>query len=246
MIYNNSVFLKKMDLIIYFLGSLYIISALFRFSYSYSKLFLKKYKKIDLSQFEKIDEIIYSSIHSVFILLLSGYSLQNNIFALDFHTQNHSITHESIKFTLALSLSYFSLDLIKCILKLNSIFILHHLCAIHLLLLSTNSLYENIHEGSFVMAYLFLLECNTPLMNLGILLKMLKFDYNIYGSVWILHLLSYTICRLIMIPYITYYYYYHNGINYYQIPSLMIIYGGSCFWAYKQLYGIQKKVILHI
>ncbi len=232
-----------MDLIVYFFGSLYIISALFRFSYSYSKKFVEKSKYIDKSKIQKLDEIIYSSIHSILIILMASYSLQDNIFALDFSKNNQMISNEGTKLTLIFSLSYFILDLIKCIIHMNSVFILHHLCAINLLLFSAYSLNDRNYEGSFVMAYLLLLECNTPLMNLGTLLKLLKFDYNIYGTVWILHLISYVLCRLIMIPYISYYYYLHNKIDYYQIPNLLIIYGGSSYWAYKQMIGIKKHLI---
>ena len=175
---------------------------------------------------------------------MASYSLQDNIFALDFSKNNQMISNEGTKLTLIFSLSYFILDLIKCILHMNSVFILHHLCAINLLLFSACSLNERSYEGSFVMAYLLLLECNTPLMNLGTLLKLLKFDYNIYGTVYgYLHLISYVLCRLIMIPYISYYYYLHNKMDYYQIPNLLIIYAGSSYWAYKQMIGIKKHLI---
>lgn len=235
-----------MDLITYFLGSLYIISALFRFSNSYSKMLIKQYKYIDKSKLEKIDEIIYSTIHSILIICMTSYSLQDNIFALDFEKLNNAsimCTTESTKLTLIFSLSYFTLDLVKCILNMNTIFILHHLCAINLLLFSASSLNERNYEGSFVMAYLLLLECNTPFMNLGNLLKIFNFDYNIYGTVWVLHLISYILCRLVMIPYISYYYFLHNKIDYYQIPNLLIIYCGSTYWAYKQMIGIKKYLI---
>ncbi len=230
-----------MDLSIYFFGSLYIISALFRFSNSYSKMLVYKYKYLDKSKIEKLDEIIYSTIHSILIILMTSYSLQDNIFALDFGKSIENNTNEAIKLTLLFSLSYFTLDLVKCILHMNTIFILHHLCAINLLLFSASTL--NHHEGSFVMAYLLLLECNTPFMNLGSLLKLLQFDYNIYGTVWVLHLISYILCRLIMVPYISYYYFLHHPLNYYQIPNLLIIYGGSTYWAYKQMIGIKKHLI---
>ncbi len=232
-----------MDLIIYFIGSLYIISALFRFSYTYSKKYIQNSPYIDKSKITKLDEIIYSTIHSILITFMASYSLQDNIFALDFNKNNQIINNEGTKLTLIFSLSYFILDLIKCIQNMNSIFILHHFCAISLLLFSAYSLNERSYEGSFVMAYLLLLECNTPFMNLGTLLKLLKFDYNIYGSVWIFHLISYILCRLIMIPYISYYYYLHNKIDYYQIPNLLIIYAGSSYWAYKQIIGIKKHLI---
>ncbi len=228
-----------MDLIIYFVGSLYIISALFRFSYSQSKYLIKSNKYLDKSKLNKIDEIIYSSIHSILIILLSSYSLQDNIFSLNL--ENVSKDSESTKFTLMLSLSYFTLDLVNCIINLNKVFILHHICAINLLLFSALS--SNNYEGSFVMAYLLLLECNTPIMNLGLLLKILNFDYNIYGIVWIFHLCSYILCRLIMIPYVSYLYYSLNKINYYQLPNLLIIYFGSTYWAYKQFIGIKKYLI---
>ncbi len=232
-----------MELTIYILGSLYIISSLFRFSHAYTHQLFHDYRFMKKYTY-KIEEMIYSTIHSALILLLSGYALQENIFDLDYASKYKSISvSEPIKLTIGLSLAYFTLDLLKCIKHLNGIFVLHHICAIHLLAFSAYSLDKHPYEGYFVMAYLFLLECNTPFMNLGMFLKICNFDYNVYGSVWVLHLLSYTLCRLIMVPYITYYYYSYYGINYYQIPNLAIIYGGSCYWAYKQLCGIQKRLI---
>jgi hypothetical protein len=227
---------------IYFFGSLYIISALFRFSYSYSKLLIKNNKYIEKDKLKRVDEIIYSSIHSILIILLSSYSLKDNIFSLDFSKQI-PLPCESTKLTLLFSLSYFTLDLFKCIINLDYIYILHHICAINLLLFSVVSLNERNYESSFVLAYLLLLEVNTPLMNLGSILKLLKFDYNVYGVVWVLHLISYILCRLIMVPYITYYYYYYNDINYYQLPHLLIIYFGSFYWAFKQIKGINYMVL---
>ncbi len=231
-----------MEFIIYFFGSLYIISALFRFSNTYSKLLINHYKYLNKNDIQKIDEIIYSTIHSVLVILMSSYSLQDNIFDLNFNKEYINV-NEASKLTLIFSLSYFTLDLIKCILNMNTIFILHHICAINLLLFSAFSLQEREYEGSFVMAYLLLLECNTPLMNLGTLLKLFKLDYNIYGTIWILHLISYILCRLIMIPYISYYYFLHNKISYYQLPNLFIIYIGSTYWVYKQIIGIKKYLI---
>ncbi len=224
-----------MEFWVYFMGSLYMISSLFRFSKVYSTYIFR-----DRVRQQRIEEMIYSTLHSSTLLLLSGCALQENICSTQL--QDHGRISEMMKFATAFSLSYFSMDLIQCISKLNMIFVLHHICAIHLLYMSSQK-FNRVHEGSFVMAYLFLLEWNTPLMNLGTLLKMMKFDYYVYGSVWVLHLISYTLCRLIMIPYITYYYYHHYGIDYYQLPNLAIIYGGSCYWAYKQLCGIQKRIL---
>ncbi len=254
-----------MDIWIYILGSLYAVSALFRFSYSYSKYLIehrffgwvdrKSCAKIDE---QRVDEWIYSTIHSLFIITLTGYSLHDQVIGggedgggsgLIVKSENGSGGEpaDAVKLTLALSLSYFTLDLIKCILRLNFPFILHHLCAINLLLSSVDLIYESPYAGSYLMAYLLLLEVNTPLMNLGFLLKAFNFDYNIYGTVWSVHLLSYILCRLVMIPYMTYYYFAHIGSEsenlYYQIPNMLIIYLGSSYWAYRQMIGIQRKVV---
>ncbi len=237
-----------MDLIVYIFGTLYMISSLFRFSNYYSKYMIEnkyiEHKKIEKSLLHnKVDEWIYSTVHSFFITFLSAYSLKKNIFSLDYQETK---VDEGVKLCVSLAFSYFSLDLFKCILQYNILFIIHHLCAIHLLYHSIQSFENKPYEGYFMMAYLFLLECNTPLMNLGIALKTLDFDSNIYGFVWIIHLISYILCRLIMIPYISYYYFYYKGneIDYTQIPSIIIIYFGSCFWAYKQYKGIEKYVLL--
>lgn len=264
-----------MDIWVYILGSLYAVSALFRFSYSYSKYLIahrffgwvdkETCAKID---YQRVDEWIYSTIHSLFIIVLTGYSLQDHVLGPWNGTGNGTKVvsgdcPDSIKLTLALSLSYFTLDLVKCILRLNYPFILHHLCAINLLMTSMDQIMDGIESGkggsagSYLMAYLFLLEVNTPLMNLGFLLKAFNFDYNIYGTVWSLHLISYILCRLVMVPYLTYYYYQNlmdgsrneNGGGggedsiYYQIPNLLIIYLGSSYWAYRQVIGIQRRVL---
>ncbi len=253
-----------MDLWIYIMGSLYAVSALFRFSYSYSKYLIERRffgwvdreacAKID---YQRVDEWIYSTIHSLFIILLTGYSLQDHVLGSGMKEGAEGDCPDSVKLTLALSLSYFSLDLVKCVLRLNYPFILHHLCAINLLLTSMDQIMDGIESGkggsatgSYLMAYLLLLEVNTPLMNLGFLLKAFNFDYNIYGTVWSLHLISYILCRLVMVPYLTYYYY-HNLMDgskggdslYYQIPNLLIIYLGSSYWAYRQVMGIQRRVL---
>lgn len=250
------------------MGSLYAVSALFRFSYSYSKYLIERRffgwvdreacAKID---YQRVDEWIYSTIHSLFIILLTGYSLQDHVLGNGIKEGGSGTEGgtgdcpDSVKLTLALSLSYFSLDLVKCVLRLNYPFILHHLCAINLLLTSMDQIMDGIESGkggsatgSYLMAYLLLLEVNTPLMNLGFLLKAFNFDYNIYGTVWSLHLISYILCRLVMVPYLTYYYYQNLSNDgeeslYYQIPNLLIIYLGSSYWAYRQVMGIQRRVL---
>ncbi len=251
-----------MDLWIYIMGSLYAVSALFRFSYSYSKYLLERRffgwvdqetcAKID---YQRVDEWIYSTIHSLFIILLTGYSLQDHVLGSGMKEGAEGDCPDSVKLTLALSLSYFSLDLVKCVLRLNYPFILHHLCAINLLMTSMDQIGNGNGNGngsraagSYLMAYLLLLEVNTPLMNLGFLLKAFNFDYNIYGTVWSLHLISYILCRLVMVPYLTYYYYQNLSNDgeeslYYQIPNLLIIYLGSSYWAYRQVMGIQRRVL---
>jgi TLC domain len=248
-----------MDLWIYIMGSLYAVSALFRFSYSYSKYLLERrfFGWVDQEtcakiNYQRVDEWIYSTIHSLFIILLTGYSLQDHVLGSGIKGEGDKDCPDSVKLTLALSLSYFSLDLVKCVLRLNYPFILHHLCAINLLMTSMDQIGNGSGNGksagSYLMAYLLLLEVNTPLMNLGFLLKAFNFDYNIYGTVWSLHLISYILCRLVMVPYLTYYYYQNLSNDgeeslYYQIPNLLIIYLGSSYWAYRQVMGIQRRVL---
>ena len=93
------------------------------------------------------------------------------------------------------------------------------------------------------MYFIFLLESNTPLLNIGYLLKENKFHYSITCASWIIHLSMYILFRLVMIPKLILIYYMYEGITWktlFQLPNFMLILAGSTYWSYRQWIGIQK------
>jgi len=93
------------------------------------------------------------------------------------------------------------------------------------------------------MYLIFLLESNTILLNLGFLLKEFKFHYSITCTSWIIHLFLFVLFRIFNIPRILFIYYYNEPlsiINLSQIPSFILIFSGSVYWAYRQSIGISK------
>ena len=93
------------------------------------------------------------------------------------------------------------------------------------------------------MYFIFLLESNTILLNIGFLLKEFKFHYSITCSMWIIHLLLFVLFRIITLPRIIFIYYYNETITLktiYQFPSFILIYSGSVYWSYRQAIGIHK------
>ena len=105
------------------------------------------------------------------------------------------------------------------------------------------SLHYNENKGHYAMYLIFLLESNTLLLNIGFLLKELKFHYSITCSVWIIHLLCFILFRIITIPKIIFNYYYNEKINVIsimQLPAFLLIFSGSVYWSYRQAIGINK------
>jgi hypothetical protein len=233
----------------YLLGSFYIIRSIFRFSnYASQSLVENQWIEMPVSRIEKLDECIYSSLHAVLTTLLSSLSLTSPIFMNPYHPFDLTLYDKPINnqmqlFTTCFSLSYFILDLCKCIYHKKYVFILHHLASIHLLTNGLQSFGEDNHHGFYIMNMLFLLESNTVLLNVGYILKECKFHYSITCLSWIVHLMLFIIFRLITVPKLILVYYMYEGITMrtiLEIPSFMFILGGSMYWSYRQILGIQK------
>jgi hypothetical protein len=215
------------------LGSFYIIRSLFRFSENITKyLFKNKIINLPESKFEKINETISSSIHSILVSITSSISI------------NNLKTNNDLQYlTLSICISYFTIDLFKCLYYGKYLFIIHHLASIYLLLISIYTFINDVPLGIYAMYLIFLLESNTPLLNLGFILKEFNFHYSITCSVWILHLFCFFIYRIITIPIILFYFYYNekiNLINLLQLPAFILILTGSIYWSYRQFIGINK------
>jgi len=219
----------------YILGSFYIMRSLFRFSNNFTNyLFNNNIINLPITKYEKINESLFSTIHSLLVSIMSTISIKN----LENENDN-----EMQYLTSSLCFSYFLIDLIKCIYCKKYLFILHHLAAINLLLFTFYSFYHNENKGFYAMYFIFLLESNTILLNLGFLLKEFKFHYSITCTVWIIHLFLFILFRIINIPRILIIYYYNEPltmINISKIPSFILILSGSVYWAYRQAIGINK------
>jgi len=223
-----------MNIVTYILGSLYIMRSVFRFSnYFTSYLFNKNIIQLPITKYEKINESIYSSIHALFVSITSTLSINT----IELKDNNMQYLTSSICF------SYFFIDLFKCIYDKKYLFILHHLAALNLLLLTFYSFYYNENKGYYAMYLIFLLESNTILLNIGFLLKEFNFHYSITCTSWIIHLILFVLFRIVSIPKILFMYYYNeplNIINISKIPSFILILAGSVYWAYRQGIGIHK------
>jgi hypothetical protein len=135
------------------------------------------------------------------------------------------------------------MDLLRCIYYKKYMFIMHHLAAIQLLLSGLTSLNNNENKGFYIMHFIFLLESNTFLLNIGYILKECKFHYSIICTSWITHLLLFVLFRLIVLPRLILIYYLNEGLTLttlYQLPNFFLILAGSTYWSYRQLIGIQK------
>lgn len=233
----------------YLLGSYYIIRSIFRFSEHSSKYLIKnRYIEIPYSKIEKIEECIYSSLHGILSSSLASMSLSTPIFHDPYNPFSLTI-HEFPKnnqmqlFTTCFSLSYFLFDLCKCVYHKKYIFIMHHLAAIHLLLNGLHSFGAEENKGFYIMYFIFLLESNTVLLNLGYVLKECKFHYSVTCLSWIVHLILFVIFRLITVPKLILVYYLYEGITMktlLELPSFALILAGSSYWSYRQFLGIQK------
>lgn len=233
----------------YLLGSLYIIRSIFRFSeYSAEYLIENKYLDLPVSKMEKIEECIYSSLHSIMASSLASLSLTNSMIEnplnpFDLTIQEFPKNNQLQLFTTCFSLSYFMVDLTKCIYQKKYIFLLHHLAAIHLLYNGLQSFGEENNKGFYIMNFLFMLESNTVLLNVGYILKECKFHYSVTCLSWIVHLFLFIMFRLITVPKLILIYYLHEGITLrtlMELPSFALILMGSMYWSYRQLRGIQK------
>ena len=219
-----------MNLTTYVLGSLYIMRSIFRFSnYLTNYLYRSDIINLPLTKFDKINECIYSSIHGVLVSSLAIIASEESV-RLQYLTSS-------------LCFSYFTIDLLHCIYYKRYLFILHHLAALNLLLVTFYLYYTEQNTGNYTMDMIFLLESNTVLLNIGFLLKEFKFHYSITCLAWIIHLCFFVIFRIIMIPKILIVYYYNESFNVItlsQLPSFAMILSGSVYWAYRQSIGINK------
>jgi len=219
--------------IILSLGSYYIIRSIFRFSDNITNyLFEKKIIKLPISKYEKINETISSSIHSILVSLSSGLSI-NNL------NENNDMQY----LTLSICFSYFTIDLLRCLYYGKYLFIIHHLASIYLLLFSIYTFFNNRKLSVYAMYLIFLLESNTPLLNLGFMLKEFNYHYSITCSIWIIHLFCFFVNRIITMPGLLFFLYYNEDIDnltLLQLPAFILIFTGSIYWSYRQSIGIQK------
>ena len=237
-----------LSILTYLIGSFYIINTTFHISNNLTLyLFKNKYINLPMFKFDKINEVIYSSFHCILVSFLSFLCFDRNTIDynnyLNFSLENRVQDNDLMTLTLSLSLSYFIIDLFRCLYYKKYLFIIHHLCASFLL---SNHLYlikNNNNHGIYAIHTLFLLESNNILLNIGYLLKEFKYHYSITCTSWIIHLMFFVIFRLIQFPKIIIVYMLNdfNFINFViQMPNIAIIYMGSLYWAYRQVNGIKK------
>lgn len=234
-----------MNIITYLLGSTYIMMSIFRFSYSYTTyLFTNNIIDLPLYKFDKINESIYSSIHGILVTVMSSVGLLYiTTPLLEYNKDTIEYDNNLQILTVLICLSYFSIDLFKCLYYQKYLFILHHLAAINLLLLMMYSFYNKENKGFYAMYLIFLLESNTIMLNIGFLLKEFKFHYSVTCTMWIIHLFFFNLFRILTLPRILFIYYYNEQwtlINIYKLPSFVLIYMGSVYWSYRQTIGINK------
>jgi hypothetical protein len=242
-----------MNHLLYSCGSYYIVRSIFHFSNHVTNYVCDKiFPKITPHKKEKWNECVYSSLHSLLISTLSSLSFY---YSPIYDSQPSSLLQHSIipitptlnnhlqLFTSYLSLSYFSIDFIQCLIHKKYMFLIHHIAAILLLMSGSDSFYQNDNKGFYIMYFLFLLESNTVLLNLGFILKELQFHYSITCSIWILHLFFFSLFRFVTVPKLIFMYYYLEGFtmkNIYLLPNFMLILFGSMYWSYRQCIGIHK------
>ena len=233
----------------YLLGSYYVIRSIFRFSDYTSKYLIENdYIDLPISKKEKLDECIYSSFHSLLSSFFACLSLTTPILKdpynpFDMTIVSYPQNNQLQLFTTCFSLSYFLMDLSKCIYHKKYMFIMHHLAAIHLLYSGLQSFGVHDNKGFYIMYFIFLLESNTVLLNIGYILKECNFHYSITCLSWIIHLFFFITFRLITIPKLIVMYYLYEGITMktlLELPSFLLIMAGSTYWSYTQLKGIRK------
>lgn len=225
----------------FIIGSYYIVRSIFRFSDNVTNyLFSSNHLNLPVTKYEKINETIYSSIHSVIVSITASLSFTGSIF----HYQKiYEADNQMQYLTSSICFSYFVIDLFKCLYHKKYLFIIHHLASIYLLSITFYSFILNENKGFYAMYLIFLLEFNTLLLNIGFLLKELKFHYSITCTVWIIHLLCFFLFRIITMPQVIIMYYYFEEINLLSImllPAFALIFSGSVYWCYRQTIGISK------
>lgn len=236
-------------------------------------LFDQKIIPLPIHKFEKINECIISSMHGILSTTLSTFAIQYPLIqslsvpllglgsapllgfgaSNDVHNQSllgtTSTTTPTIYdnelqyFTVSFCFSYFLFDLFKCLYHRKYLFLVHHVCALVLLLSSMISFKNHENKGFYAMYFIFLLESNTVLLNIGFLLKEFKFHYSITCGCWMIHWFFFVLFRLIMIPKLLIIYYWNEGItpmNLIQLGNFAMILSGSVYWSYRQALGIQK------
>lgn len=232
-----------MLLTIYILGSYYIVRTIFKVSCNITNhIFKKKYLDLPITKYEKINETIYSSVHSLLVSTTAALSFtgSSSIFKYQKIIEKDN---EMQYLTASICFSYFLIDLIQCLYHKKYLFIIHHLASIYMLLLTFYSFINNEDKGFYAMYLIFLLESNTLLLNIGYILKELKFHYSITCSVWIIHLLCFFLFRIITVPQVVIMYYYFeekNIMSLLYLPAFMLIFAGSVYWSYRQTIGINK------
>jgi hypothetical protein len=241
-----------LNILTYLYGSALIVNTIFNLAdyasnYLYNT-YLKNDEKINviksIEKKEKINECIYSSIHGLLSSILAITSLNSSKFDFNFK-QNNLIQpdNEMQYFAVSICFSYFVFDLIKCIYNKKYLFILHHIASVILLSNVIYSFYLNKNIGYYAMYNIFLLESNTVLLNIGFLLKELKFHYSITCMSWIIHLICFISFRLLMLPIIIIKFYINEPFTFENIiylPNFFLIISGSVYWSYRQAIGIQK------
>jgi hypothetical protein len=231
-----------MNIFTYIVGSFYIMSSIFRFSDKVTEyIFNKNILNLPISKYEKINESIYSSIHASIVSFTSVFSITNSFFHYDSNIIENDNSFQYI--TASISMSYFVVDLLRCLYYKKYLFVIHHLASIYLLLFTFHAFLLKENKGFYAMYLIFLLESNTFLLNIGFLLKELKFHYSITCFTWIIHLIFFILFRIITIPKILFIYYYNEGLTYHslmQLPAFILIMAGSIYWSYRQAFGIKK------
>lgn len=235
-----------MHLFNYILGNLIIMRYMFNISYNITDHIIQKYQLNPL-KFDRFFECIYSSFHAGISTMLCSISIKRPLFAIneiwDYGSSINVYDNQLQYFISSFSFSYFLIDLLYCLYRKKYVFVLHHVAALNLLLITFMNFYNHANKGVYTVYYLFLLESNTILLNIGYLLKELQLHYSITCTSWIIHLLLFSLFRLIMIPRLTLIYYMNEGFNgasIFEIPNLILIMSGSTYWAYRQTKGIHK------
>jgi hypothetical protein len=238
----------RFDILTYIAGSFYIMNSMFHISNKTTEyLFNNNIIHLPMYKFDKINEVIYSSVHCIFISFLcflcidTGHINYENYF--NYQVKNKVEDSDLMALTFSLSFSYFVIDFFRCIYYKKHLFIIHHLCASFLLGHHLYLMKNNYNHGIYAIHTLFLLESNNILLNIGFILKEFKFHYSITCTSWIIHLLCFFLFRIIQFPKVFLVYLINDFDLFHvllQTPNIFIIYMGSLYWTVRQIKGIHK------